>query len=334
MTDGLRSAARLYKRLDGPRTVRRSTRPLRMRARLSAAGRGGFPDIVLAQLTGRAKPPRMADRSILISGCSSGIGHDAAHALKARGWRVFAACRHEADCARLRDEGFEAPRLDYTDEASIAAALDQVLEATGGTLDALFNNGAHAIPGALEDLPTGALRAIFEANVFGWHTLARRVIPVMRAQGKGRIVNHSSVLGFVTLPWRGAYNATKFATEALTDTLRIEMRDTPIHVITLNTGPVTSRIRHNSIPHFETWVDWRSSARREQYEKFLLKRLYQDRGPDRFELPPSAVSKKLIHALEAERPRARYRITTPTYMMDAARRLLSTRALDRLLARG
>ena len=272
-------------------------------------------------------------RSILITGCSSGIGLDAARTLKARGWRVFASCRQEDDCAKMRAEGFESPRIDYTEADSIAAGLQEVLDATGGTLDALFNNGAHAIPGAVEDLPPGALRAIFEANFFGWHDLTCRVIPVMRAQGHGRIVNHSSVLGIVTLPWRGAYNATKFAVEGLTDTLRIEMKGTGIDLITLNTGPVTSRIRQNSIPHFERWVKWEASPRSEQYRAQLRKRLYDDNGPDAFELPASAVSRKLVHALEAKRPRARYFITTPTWLMETARRLLPTRARDWLLAR-
>ncbi|SMX46683.1 SDR family NAD(P)-dependent oxidoreductase [Maliponia aquimaris] len=276
----------------------------------------------------------MTDRSILITGCSSGIGFDAAQGLRARGWRVFASCRQQADCDRLRALGFEAPQLDYTDPASIDRALAEVLEATGGTLGALFNNGAYAMPGAAEDLPTEALRAIFEANVFGWHSLTRAVIPVMRAQGYGRIVNHSSVLGLVYAPWRAAYTATKFATEGLTDTLRIEMRDTPIHVVTLNTGPVTSKIRQNAIPHFERWIDWQASPRRAQYEAKLLKRLYEERGPDAFELPPSAVTARLIHALESPRPRPRYYITKVTWMMSAAQRLLPTRALDWLTAKG
>lgn len=277
----------------------------------------------------------MTQRSILITGSSpGGIGHDAALTLKARGWRVFASCRQQADCDHMVSLGFESPRIDHTEADSIRSGLAQVLDATGGTLDALFNNGAHAIPGAVEDLPAGALRAIFEANLFGLHDLTCRVIPVMRAQGYGRIVNHSSVLGMVTLRWRGAYNATKFALEGLTDTLRIELRDTPIHVITLNTGPVTSKIRVNSIPHFERWVAWESSARAEQYRAELLKRLYQPKaGRDAFELPPSAVSRKLVHALEARRPRPRYYITTPTHLMGAARRLLPTRALDWILAR-
>ena len=273
-------------------------------------------------------------RSILITGCSSGIGYDAAHGMRAAGWRVFAACRREEDCARLKAEGFESPRIDYSDEASLETGLAEVLAATGGTLDALFNNGAYACPGAAEDLPRGALREIFEANVFGWHDRTRRVIPVMRAQGHGRIVNCSSVLGLVAAPWRAAYVSTKYALEGLTDTLRIEMRDTPIKVILIEPGPVTSKIRMNSIAHFERWIDWQNSPRRAQYEASLLKRLYESRGPDKFELPPSAVTAKLLRALTAANPAPRYYVTTPTYLMGALRRLLPSRTLDWLIAKG
>ncbi len=276
----------------------------------------------------------MTRKSILITGCSSGIGRDAALTLHAQGWRVFATCRQPADAAQLRDEGLEALHLDYADPASIESALGQVLEATGGTLDALFNNGAFACPGAVEDLPRDALREIFEANVFGWHDLTARVLPVMRAQGHGHVVNCSSVLGLVAAPWRGAYNATKFALEGLTDTLRVEMRDTPIRVVLIEPGPITTRFRHNAIPHFEHWVDWQNSARADQYRDTLIKRLYRDEGPDRFELPPSAVTTKLIRALNTPRPAARYYVTTPTYLMGALRRILPVRALDWLLAKG
>jgi NAD(P)-dependent dehydrogenase (short-subunit alcohol dehydrogenase family) len=273
-------------------------------------------------------------KSILITGCSSGIGYDAAHGLQRRGWRVFATCRAEEDCQRLRTEGLESFRLDYDDEASITAALAEALKRTGGTLDALYNNGAYAIPGAVEDLPRDALRAIFETNLFGYHDLTRQVIPVMRAQGHGRIVNCSSILGFVVMPSRGAYTATKFALEGLTDTLRIEMRGTGIHVCLLEPGPITSNIRKNAIPHFEKWIDWKNSPRAEQYRKTLIKRLYRDRGPDPFELPASAVTKKLVHALESRRPRPRYYVTTPTYAMGVLRRLLPTRAVDWVVSQG
>ncbi|WP_371226103.1 SDR family NAD(P)-dependent oxidoreductase [Roseovarius sp. 2305UL8-3] len=276
----------------------------------------------------------MNTQSILITGCSSGIGYDAAYGLRERGWRVFASCRKPEDCQRLIAEGFESPLIDYHDESTIASGLAEVLEATGGTLDALFNNGAFACPGAVEDLPSDALRDIFQANFFGWHELTRAVIPLMRAQGHGRIVQCSSVLGFVSMPWRGAYVSTKFALEGLSDTLRIEMADTDIHVIMIEPGPVTSKIRQNAIPHFERWIDWQASPRAEQYERTLRKRLYESEGPDPFELPASSVTKKLVHAVEARRPRARYYVTFPTYLMGALRRLLPTRALDWLLARG
>jgi NAD(P)-dependent dehydrogenase (short-subunit alcohol dehydrogenase family) len=275
----------------------------------------------------------MTAKTILMTGCSSGIGYAAAQGLRERGWRVFAACRQQADCDRLAVEGFDSPLLDYTDTATIHAALNHVLSETGGTLDAVYNNGAHATPGAVEDLPTDALRDIFESNFFGWHELTRAVLPIMRAQGHGRIVQCSSVLGLVTLPWRGAYNSTKFALEGLTDTLRIEMRDTPIHIILIEPGPVTSKIRANSIPHFERWINWEASPRRDQYEQKFMKRLYESSGPDTFELPPEAVVKKLVHALEAPKPRPRYYVTTPTYISGVLRRILPTQALDWVLAR-
>jgi NAD(P)-dependent dehydrogenase (short-subunit alcohol dehydrogenase family) len=273
-------------------------------------------------------------RTILITGCSSGIGLDAAHGLRARGWRVFATCRKPEDCETLRAQGFDSFPLDYANPDSIAAAVDETLSRTGGRLDALYNNGAFACPGAVEDLPRAALRSIFETNLFGVHDLTCRVIPVMRAQGAGRIVNCSSVLGLVTMPWRGAYVATKFALEGLTDTLRIEMRGTGVQVILLEPGPVTSRIRANSIPHFERWIDWERSPRAEDYRNRLRKRLYAETGkPDRFELPASAVTARLVHALESPRPRPRYYVTTPTWLMGTARRLLPTLALDWLISR-
>jgi len=274
------------------------------------------------------------DRTILITGCSSGIGYDAAQGLRARGWRVFATCRQAADCERLQAEGFESFILDYASEDSIAAAVDEVKSLTGGRLDALYNNGAFACPGAVEDLPRGALREIFETNLFGYHDLTRRVIPLMRAQGHGRIVNCSSVLGLVGVKWRGAYVATKFAMEGLTDVLRIEMKGTGIHVILIEPGPVTSRIRANAIPHFEKWVDWQHSARAAEYQS-LLHRLYRsDNAPDRFELPASAVTARLVQAVESRRPAARYYVTVPTWISGIGRRILPTRALDWMLARG
>jgi NAD(P)-dependent dehydrogenase (short-subunit alcohol dehydrogenase family) len=276
----------------------------------------------------------MTQRSILITGCSSGIGLDAARTLHKRGWRVFATCRQAADCERLQGEGLESFQLDYADETSIAAAVNEVTSRTGGTLDALFNNGAFACPGAVEDLPRGALREIFEVNLFGYHDLTRRLIPLMRAQGHGRIINCSSVLGLVGITWRGAYVATKFAMEGLTDVLRIEMKGTGIEVILIEPGPIATKIRENAVPHFEKWVDWENSARRDQYVS-LRGRLYDKKTKkDTFELGPEAVTAKLIRALEARRPKPRYYVTTPTYLMGFARRILPARALDWVIAKG
>ena len=269
-------------------------------------------------------------KTILITGCSSGIGYDAAHGLAARGWRVLATCRQAADCARLQAEGLESFVLDYADEASIAAAVEEI-KARGGRLDALFNNGAFASPGLVEDLPRDALRAIFEVNLFGYHDLTRRVLPLMRAQGGGRIVNCSSVLGIVGAQWRGAYVATKFAMEGLSDVLRLEMRGTGVEVILIEPGPIGTKIRVNAQAHFERWIDWKNSARAADYARFRA-RLYDTSGKkDRFELPCSAVTKALIHAVESRRPKARYYVTLPTYIAGFARRILPTRALDWLV---
>ena len=230
--------------------------------------------------------------------------------------------------------GIEAPRLDHADPVSITETIQYILTKTNGKLDAVFNNGAFAVPGAVEDLPTDALRSIYETNLFGYHEVIRQVIPIMRAQGKGKILNCSSVLGFVAIPWRGAYNSTKFALEGLTDTLRIEMRNTNINVILIEPGPIGTKIRENSIPHFERWVDWENSPRKKQYETDLIKRLYQPKNkPDAFELPVSAVTKVVMKALESHHPKPRYYVTIPTHFMGFLRRILSTRSLDWFISR-
>lgn len=276
----------------------------------------------------------MTPKSILITGCSSGIGYDAAHTLNKRGWRVFATCRKHEDCERLCSEGLESFELDYEDEASIKTAVAETLKRTGGTLDAIYNNGAYAIPGFTQDYPRAALRAAFEANFFGYFDLINQLLPVMFKQGHGRIINCSSVLGLTAMRGRGAYNATKFAMEGLTDTLRLELRGQPIDIILLEPGPITTDIRIKAQPQFEKWIDWENSLGRKMYETSLMPRLYaKDSKPDAGELPPSAVTKKLIHALEAPRPKPRYYVTTPTYISGFLKRILSTRALDYIYGR-
>lgn len=284
--------------------------------------------------TPRRVSPSPAARTILVTGCASGIGHHAAHALAARGWRVLATCRQEADCERLRAEGLESFALDYACAQSVAEGAAEALRRTEGRLEALYNNGAFALPGAVEDVPRDGMRAIVEANLLGPHDLARRVLPAMRAAGRGRIVNCSSVLGVVAMPWRGAYNATKFALEGLTDTLRLELRGSGVHAILLEPGPIATAIREKSVPHFERWIDWRASALAARYEAELIPRLHAPpaRAPGGRDV--AAVTRALVRALEAPRPRARYRVTPHTHLAEALRRLASTRLRDALLARG
>ena len=274
-------------------------------------------------------------RTILITGCSSGIGYTCAHGLKVRGWNVVASCRRAADVSRLEGEGLNCVLIDYEDEPSIHAGFEEALDLTGGRLDALFNNGAYGIPGMTEDLPTDALRQIFEANFFGWHTLTSRAIPVMREAGAGRIVQNSSVLGFAALPTRGAYNATKFALEGLSDTLRIELHGTGIHIVLIEPGPITSKIRENARGQYERWIAPIAdhSPWTDFYETTLKERLYAPYSKDKYELGPEAVLHKLIHAIESTRPRPRYYVTTPTYFAGTMKRLLSTRRFDALLRR-
>jgi NAD(P)-dependent dehydrogenase (short-subunit alcohol dehydrogenase family) len=249
--------------------------------------------------------------------------------LKARGWRVFATARRPEDLARLEAAGVEALPLDYADRASVSACAAELSRRTGGTLDALFNNGAYGQPGAVEDLTREVLEAQFAANVFGWHQLTRDCLPLMRANGRGRIVQCSSVLGLVALKWRGAYNASKFAIEALSDTLRLELRGTPISVSLIEPGPITSKFTETALRNFEQNVDQAKSHYQEAYARQRA-RLGRG-GSNRYKLGPEAVLEKLIHALESERPRARYYVTAPTRYMALARRILPQRLLDYVL---
>ena len=276
----------------------------------------------------------MAGKSVLITGCSSGIGFDAATRLRKEGWRVLATCRQQADVERLISLGFESYSLDYSSSSSVIEGAEKALELTQGRLDALFNNGAFAIPGLVEDLPRDALRSIFETNVFGQFELISRVLPDMRQQATGCIVNCSSVLGFAALPFRGAYNASKFALEGLTDTLRLELRDTPLHVVLIEPGPIKTSIRQNSCAHFERWINVKQSAARQKYENQLIPRLYHKNDtPDRFELAPAAVSDVLVTALQSNRPKPRYYVTKPTHIAGLCKRLLSTRGFDWFLSK-
>ena len=275
----------------------------------------------------------MSNKTILITGCSSGIGLHAALTLSARGYQVFATARKEQDIVMLKEKGLSAYLLDVTMPESIEYTLAKVLEQTGGQLDFLFNNGAFGQPGALEDLSTEALKAQFETNVFGWHELTKQVIPVMRKQGHGRIIQCSSVLGFVSMAYRGAYNASKYAIEGLTDTLRLELKSANIDVVLLQPGPINTQFRANALAAFQDNIDVEASVHKTEYQQ-QIERLVSEKSNAAFTLEPLDVTRALIHALESKRPKLRYRITTPTKLFAIFKRILPARLLDYLLAKG
>lgn len=271
-------------------------------------------------------------KTILITGCSSGIGHCVAKALHEQGYRVFATARKRDSVEMLLAEGLESFHLDLTNSNSIHFAFEEVMRRTDGELYALFNNGAYGLPGAVEDLNRDALRAQFETNVFGWQELTNLAIPIMRRQGYGRIIQNSSVLGFVSLPFRGAYNASKYAIEGLSDTLRLELQGTNIYVSLIEPGPIASQFRMNAVKALAKYIDIENSFHREKYQG-VLARLNKPGPAVPFTLPPEAVLKRVIHALEATKPQPRYYVTFPTYLFGILKRILSTHALDVLLAK-
>ena len=269
---------------------------------------------------------------VLVTGCSSGIGACVAGGLREKGYRVLATARKQADLERLAATGVETIRLDLTDSSSVREAADAALEKSDGRVYGLFNNAGFGQPGAVEDISRQALREQFETNLFGTHELTCRIIPAMRARGEGRIIQNSSILGLVAMPFRGAYNASKFALEGLSDTLRQELTGSGIYVSIIEPGPVTSHFRANALAAFRRHVDPRASAHRETYA--ALQARLEKKGPAApFTVPPEAVLKKVIHALEARRPRARYPVTVPAHVFSWLRRFLPVSWLDALLAK-
>ncbi len=271
-------------------------------------------------------------KAVLITGCSSGIGYCVANGLKQRGYRVIASARRDESVKQLKDEGFECLQLDLSDSQSIQQAFQNILQLTDGKLYALFNNGAFGLPGAVEDLTRDSLKLQFETNVFGWLELTNLVIPVMRKQGFGRIIQNSSVLGFVAMPFRGAYNASKYAIEGLSDTLRLELKDTDIHVSLIEPGPIISQFRANAVKALQQHIDIENSVHRDKYID-VLERLNKQGPAAPFTLPPEAVLKRVIVILESKIPKPRYYVTFPTYLFAFLKRLLGHRQLDYLLAR-
>ena len=273
-------------------------------------------------------------KSILITGCSTGIGLCAAQTLQDRGWLVIASCRQFKDINTLESLGLKhVIQLDLSDDASIESGFEKTLEIAGGKLDAVFNNGAYGQPGAVEDLTTHALRLQFETNVFGTHTLTGLAVKHMLEQGEGRIVQNSSVLGLVAMPFRGAYNASKFALEGLTDTLRLELKGTQVKVSLIEPGPIETAFRANALIALKDNVDIKASRHKEGYEA-AMSRLSASKSNSSFTLPSDAVVKKLIHALESDKPKARYFVTFPTYLMAFLKRIFPIAWLDAVLIKG
>jgi NAD(P)-dependent dehydrogenase (short-subunit alcohol dehydrogenase family) len=272
-----------------------------------------------------------ADKSVLVTGCSSGIGRCIALGLANRGYRVFATVRQQKDVEALTRDGLESLQLDLSAPASVDQAVSEVLRRTGGELYALINNGAYGQHGAVEDLSRDVLRAQFETNLFGTHELTVRLMPVFRQQGAGRIVQISSILGLVCLIYRGAYNASKYALEALSDTMRLELQGTGIFVSLIEPGPIESRFRANAHRYYQANIDREHSAHRESYRK-VEHRLGSDEDVP-FTLPAAAVLDKVIHALESPNPRIRYLVTVPAHGLARLKRWLPDRWMDRFIRR-
>lgn len=271
----------------------------------------------------------MAQPIILITGCSSGIGLVSAHYLRTKGWRVLATARRPRDVERLKEQGFEACQLDLMEMESITMALDWLLHQTNGRLDALFNNGAFAIPGAVEDLPYNALVMQFAGGFFGWHELTRQVLRLMRRQGYGKIIQNSSLLGLAPMPYRGAYVANKFALEGLTDVLRLELAGSDIWVSLIEPGPIMpTNFRQNAFDNFRN-MNFGPSPHGRAYEAMINR--FNGNKPEPFTLPPERVAETVWKILESPRPKARYYITKATWLMANLRRFLPSSLYDRLV---
>jgi len=269
-------------------------------------------------------------RNILITGCSSGIGLETAKTLKKNGIKVYPSARKEKDVKMLQSLGFEAFLIDVTKPEQIKTTLEKIIK-NDAKIDAVFNNAGFGQPGALEDIKTEVLREQFETNVFSLHELTRQVLPYMREQGYGKIIQHSSVLGLISLRFRGSYNASKYAIEGLADTLRLELSNTKIFVSTINTGPVTSKFRDNAVKKFNQNVDQENSAFKKEYDTQLNTRLNDEKDNTPFNLPASSVANIILKIMNTDKPKPRYYVTKATYILGFFKRVLSTSILDKIL---
>jgi NAD(P)-dependent dehydrogenase (short-subunit alcohol dehydrogenase family) len=282
----------------------------------------------MSQIAGGDSPGQ--GRWVLVTGCSSGIGRATAQLLRDEGFRVIATARRDEDMIELRDEGFSVLPLELADPVSVELCAGKALSIAGGDLWGLVNNAAFALPGAVEDLSRDALKRQFETNLFGTHQLTVSILPSMLERARGRIVNVSSVLGLVSMPWRGAYAASKFALEGLTQTLRMELEGTGVDTVLVEPGPIETRFRLNAQTEFDRDVDPTASRHAAQYERMRAARADPE-GKLRFSVPSARVAEVIAKALTAGRPRLHYMVTWPTWALEIARRLLPRRWLDPIL---
>lgn len=275
------------------------------------------------------KRPPVQTKNVIVTGCSSGIGLATARALRARGWNVMPTARKDEDLAMLRSEGFAAPlRMDVADAASVDAAAAEALAHFGGVVGALVNNAGYGQAGAAEDLTRDALAYQMNVNFIGMQDLTNRFIPVMRRQGWGRIVNVSSVLGKVVMPFYGSYSASKFAMEALSDAMRVELWSAGIGVMLIEPGPIVSEFRRNAAERAQTSLDLERATHGDYYHREIQRRIKQQKKPDFFTRPPEDVAVKIVHALESNNPKRRYRVTIPAYLGTWAARFAPDWLLD------
>ncbi len=272
-------------------------------------------------------------RTVIVTGCSSGIGLATARVLRDRGWRVVPTARKPADLEQLRADGFQPVELDVTDGESCARAAAAALDQLGGELGGLVNNAGYGQAGAIEDLTRDLLRRQFETNVIGLQDFTNRLLPVLRRQGWGRIINISSVLGRITIPFNGAYCASKYALEALSDALRIELTGSGLGVHLVEPGPIVSAFRRNAAARAQEALGDAETRHRAYYEHEIKRRLHQHKKPDFFTKPPEAVAAKVVHALESARPRRRYCVTIPAYLGAFLARFAPAGFLDWAMAR-
>lgn len=271
-------------------------------------------------------------QSVFVTGCSSGIGYAIAqHLAKHPTLHVIASCRKPHDVHRLQQEGIECISLDLDDSDSIAAAVSY-LKQHAIPLYALVNNAAYGQPGAVEDLRRDVITAQFETNVFGTMELTNSLLPLLRQRDDARVIQISSILGFVCARYRGAYNASKYALEALTDTMRLELSHSTIAFSLIEPGPIESAFRANAYEKFKQHVQNGNSVYEDQYNAVVsrLGRAENSKGT----LPASVVADTVIHALTVRRPKIRYRICRVTKLAAIAKRIMPARLMDWFILRG